>query len=70
MHWWLKKKRSIKNCKFIIAKNNENTSIKLIARLLYMALIVKALHSALVGALDDKDIRGPGICVYLSGIID
>lgn len=35
-----------------------------------MALIVKTLHSALVGALDDKDIRGPGICVYLSGIID
>lgn len=34
-----------------------------------MALIVKVLHSALVGALDDKDIRGPGICVYLSGII-
>lgn len=30
-----------------------------------MALIVKVLHSALVGALDDKDLNGPGICVYL-----
>lgn len=35
-----------------------------------MALIEKVLHSALVGALDDKDLNGPGICVYLSGIID
>lgn len=64
-----KKPRNIKNCKFIIA-NNVNTSIKLIDRLLHMALIVKVLHSALVGALDDKDLNGPGICVYLSGIID
>lgn len=29
-----------------------------------MALIVKVLHSALVGALDDKDLNGPGIYAF------
>lgn len=70
MYWWLKKKRSIKNCKFIFVKNNENISIKLIVRLLYMVLIVKVLYLVLVGVLDDKDFNGFGICVYLFGIID